>query len=148
LQKEERDAAVIKTRQEFHEKYEKVIAAQKDLIRELREGHRNPGQIYKSMFEETRARVESYQIREKVYEKYINGGLDHVKKMEGLIFDRIQLLERKSFALATDTVAKGVVQEAAAWTQRSKKRKVKHGGDRRQEICEVACVRGTSHGKK
>jgi hypothetical protein len=29
------------------------------------------------------------------------------------MFDRIQLMERKSFALATDTVAKGVVQESA-----------------------------------
>jgi hypothetical protein len=81
LEKDERDAAVIKARQEFHEKYEKVIAAQKDPIRELREGHRNSGQVYKGMFEQARAHVESYQIREKVCEKYINGRLDHVEKI-------------------------------------------------------------------
>jgi hypothetical protein len=32
-------------------------------------------------------------------------------------------MERKSFGLATDTVAKGVVQEAVEWINRSKKRK-------------------------
>jgi hypothetical protein len=83
------------------------IGAVLALIRELQEGHKNAGQVYKRMFQQARARVDSYQIREKVYEKYINGGLDHVDKMEEFMFDRMQLMERKSFALACDTVAKG-----------------------------------------
>jgi hypothetical protein len=66
LEKEERDAGVLKSRHEVHEKYEQVIAAQKDLIRELRESPNNAGQVYKGMFQQPRARVGSYQIREKV----------------------------------------------------------------------------------
>jgi hypothetical protein len=77
------------------------------------------------MFQQARERVDSYQIREKVYEKYINGRLDHVDKMEEFMFERMQLMERKSFALACDTVAKGVVQEATEWINRKKKRKLK-----------------------
>jgi hypothetical protein len=144
LEKEERDAAVIKSHHEVHEKYKQVIAAQKDVIRELQEGHKNAGQVYKGIFQQARARVDSYQIREKVYEKYINGRLDHVDKMEELMFDRMQLMERKSFALACDTVAKGVVQEATEWIKRSKKRKLKQGGDRRS----AKCMRPSSHGRK
>jgi hypothetical protein len=33
------------------------------------------------MFEQARARVGSYQIREKVYEKCITGKLDHIEKI-------------------------------------------------------------------
>jgi hypothetical protein len=77
-------------------------------------------------------KVTSQLFIHSVYEKCINGRLDHADKMEEFMFDRMQLMERKSFALATDTVAKGVVvQEAVEWINRSKKRKVKQGGDRR-----------------
>jgi hypothetical protein len=41
--------------------------------------------VYKGIFQQARARVDSYQIREKVYEKYINGRLDHVDKMTEFI---------------------------------------------------------------
>ena len=105
LQLEECDEGVLKSRREVTDKYKEVIAAQKELIRELQEGHKNTGQVYKGMFQQARERVDSYQIREKVYEKYINGRLDHVEKMEAFMFERMQLMERKSFALACDTVA-------------------------------------------
>jgi hypothetical protein len=76
---------------------------------------------------------------------------DHVETMEAfmfdIMFDRMQLMERKSFALATDTVAKGVVQEATEWINRSKKRKVNQTR-RRQETCEVACGRLRMEGSK
>jgi hypothetical protein len=48
------------------------------------------------MFQEARARVESYQIREKVYEKYINGRLDHVEKMEEFMFELSSWSEKVS----------------------------------------------------
>ena len=96
------------------------------------------------MFQQGRARVESYQIREKAYEKYINGRLDHVDTMMEFMFDRMELMEKKSFALACDTVAKGVVQEATEWINRKNKRKLKRGGDRRS----AKCMRPSSHGIK
>jgi hypothetical protein len=34
------------------------------------------------MFEQAEARPRSYQNREKLYKKYINGRLDHIDKME------------------------------------------------------------------
>jgi hypothetical protein len=50
LEKEERDLVVIKTREKMYEKYGKHIEAQRELIQELREGHKNVGQVYKGMF--------------------------------------------------------------------------------------------------
>ena len=100
LQLEELDAGVLKSRHEVHEKYKEVIAAQKDVIRELQEGHKNAGQVYKGMFQQARARVESYQIREKAYEKYINGRLDHVDTMMEFMFDRMDAHGEEKFRLS------------------------------------------------
>jgi hypothetical protein len=132
LQLEECDAGVLKSRREVHDKYKEVIAAQKELIRELQEGHKNTGQVFKGMFQQARARVESYQIREQAYEKYINGRLDHVaNKMEAFMFDHEEVMEKKSFELACNTVAKAVADEATAFINRKNKRKLKRGGDRK-----------------
>ena len=131
LQLEECDEGVLKSRREVTDKYKEVIAAQKELIRELQEGHKNTGQVYKGMFQQARDRVESYQIREQAYEKYINGRLDHVAKMEEFMFDHEEVMEKKRFELACDTVAKAVADEATAFMNRKNKRKNKRGGDRR-----------------
>ena len=82
LQLEECDEGVLKSRREVTDKYKEVIAAQKELIRELQEGHKNTGQVYKGMFQQARDRIDSYQMRENAYEKHINGRLDHVARME------------------------------------------------------------------
>jgi hypothetical protein len=66
LEKDERDEAIMKIRpEEFHEKYDKVIGAQRELIQELREGHRNAGQVHKGMFEQAEVRRRGYQKRER-----------------------------------------------------------------------------------
>ena len=51
LEKEERDLVAIKSREWVYEKYDKHVATQtqRDLIQELREGHKNVGQVYKGM---------------------------------------------------------------------------------------------------
>jgi hypothetical protein len=132
LQKEECDKGVIKSKKEVDEKYKEVYAAQKELIRELQEGHKNTGQVYKGMFQQARDRIDSYQMRENAYEKHINGRLDHVARMEELMFDEDEVMEKKRMELAYDTVAQAVADEATAFiNKRKNKRKLKRGGDRR-----------------
>ena len=131
LQLEECDEGVLKSRREVTDKYKEVIAAQKELIRELQEGHKNTGQVYKGMFQQARDRIESYQMREQSYEKYINGRLNHVAKMEEFMFDEDEVMEKKRMELAYDTVAQAVADEATAFIKRKNKRKLKRGGDRR-----------------
>ena len=131
LQKEECDKGVIKSKKEVDEKYKEVFAAQKELIRELQEGHKNTGQVYKGMWQQAAARIDSYQMREKVYEKHINDRLDHVARMEELMFDDDEVMEKKRMELAYDTVAQAVADEATAFIKRKNKRKIKRGGDRR-----------------
>jgi len=131
LQLEECDEGVLKSRREVTDKYKEVIAAQKELIRELQEGHKNTGQVYKGMWQQAAARIDSYQMREKVYEKHINDRLDHVARMEELMFDDEEVMEKKRMELACDTVAKAVADEATAFIKRKNKRKLKRGGDRR-----------------
>ena len=131
LQLEECDEGVLKSRREVTDKYKEVIAAQKELIRELQEGHKNTGQVYKGMFQQARDRIDSYQMRENAYEKHINGRLDHVARMEELMFDEDEVMEKKRMELAYDTVAQAVADEATAFIKRKNKRKLKRGGDRR-----------------